>query len=225
MCSSDLLTEGEVAALQEQVSSITTERNKLQIHLDSLAALKASVSGAGATITCDERPALPNVTALVGADVFSMNNFAAILDGHLEAVANAFICGSARVATLQNMYANAQLDMSFPGGPGISGNHHDPLSHSQNETDRPPFAKAQRWFNQRLADKFLTALDVPDPQDPEHTVLENTTILTCTEICDGFHHNSKAENKWFHPGGERYIYLPWNIIGGGGGVCAVGVGA
>lgn len=215
------LTEGEVTAMQQQLAGLTTEANKLQIHLNSLATVKASSSGEGAAITCQERPALPEVEALRGQDVFSMNNFQAILDGHLEAVANAFVCGSSRIATIQNLHANAQVQLNFAGGPITSGdNYHDPISHAQNDQLRPVFAQVQRWFNQRLADKFLSIIDVPDPQDPEHTVLENTTVLTTTEICDGFHHNSAAKPVWFSTGsmnGERYVYLPWNIIGGGGG--------
>lgn len=210
------LTIDEVEALQMKVSDLTTESNKLQIHLDSLRALKEATSGAGQTVSCDARPDLPGVTALAGADPFSMSNFAAIIDGHLEAVANAFVCGSARVATLQNMYANAQLNMDFAGGPGIPENIHDPLSHSNGDPGRTNFAVCQRWFYERLATKFLATLDVPDPQDPAHTVLENTTVLTCTEICDGFLHQSAAGEQWLN-GGPIYMYLPWNIIGGGGG--------
>lgn len=217
------LTEGEVEELQNKVSSLTSESNKLQIHLDSLRTLRATSAGEGATVSCETRPELPLVTALSGVDVFSMDHFAAILDGHLESVANAFVCGSARIATLQNMYANAQIDMSFPGGPSIMGNHHDPLSHSLDETGRTNFARCQRWFYERLATKFLSVLDVVDPQDPEHTVLENTTILTCSEICDGNSHKSAAGDQWLsHLGGNRYTYLPWNIIGGGGGSFAGG---
>lgn len=212
------LTISEVEGLQQQLASITTESNKLQVHLDSLRALKESSSGEGAVLSCESRPDLPLVTALAGQDVFSMNNFGAILDGHLEATANAFVCGSARVSTLQVMYANAQLDMNFPGGPGVMGNHHDPLSHSTDQAGRTNFAIAQRWFYDRLATKFLSVLDQPDPQDPEHTVLENTTILTCTEICDGNSHMSAAGDQWIiHESRNRYTYLPWNIIGGGGG--------
>ncbi len=215
------LTEGEVAALQTQISALTAEKNKLQVHLDSLAALKASSAGGGATVSCDKRPALPNAERMAGKNVFGMEHFAQILDGHLEAAAHAFVCGSARIVTLQNMHANAQLSMDFPGGPGIAMNHHDPLSHSQDEGGRAQFALAQRWFYQRLVDKFISVLDTPDPQDPAHTVLDNTTILTCTEICDGNMHNSAAGDKWIL-GGNKYTYLPWNIIGGGAGLFAGG---
>lgn len=210
------LTESEVAGLQGQLSGLTAESNKLQVHLDSLAALKASSSGAGAVISCDARPSLPAAESMAGQDAFAHDNFATILDGHLEAVASAFVCGSARVATLQNMHANAQIPMNFSGGPGFSDNHHDPLSHSQNEPGRSQFAQTQRWFYQRLVDKFVSVLDQPDPQDPEHTVLDNTTILCCTEINDGFSHLTEPGEIWL--GESVYHYLPWNIIGGGAGL-------
>lgn len=213
------LTEGEVEAMRAKLSGLCAEENKLSVHLESLAALKAANEGAAANLSCDTRPELPTARGMAGRDVFSAENFPDIIDGHLEAVANAFLCGSARVATLQNMYANAQLPMDFPGGPGFSQNHHDPLSHSLDGTGRANFAVCQRWFYERLADKFLAVLDTPDPLDPEHTVLDNTTILTCTEICDGNGHHSAARDQYvLSLSEERYTYLPWNLIGGGGGL-------
>jgi hypothetical protein len=211
------LTEGEVEAMRTGLSELTSERTKLQIHLESIQALKASSSGEGAVISCQQRPSLPAVEALKGQDPFAISNFGTILDGHLEAVANAFVCGSARIATIQCMHANAQIPMDFPGGPGIGGNHHDPLSHSSDAAGRTSFAIVQRWFYQRLADKCLAILDQPDPEDPANTVLANTTILTCTEIIDGQMHNSNAKEIWLD-GANRYTYLPWNIIGGGSGL-------
>lgn len=213
------LTEAEVAELQMKVSALTSESNKLQIHLESLRALKAASSGEGQVFSCTERPSLPTAEGMAGRDVFSMDNFADILNGHLEAAAHALVCGSARVITLQNMYCNAQLDMNFPGGPAIAGNHHDPLSHSTDANGRAQFAQVQRWFYQQLADKFLAVLDQPDPQDPAHTVLDNTTVLTCSEINDGNSHISAAGDQWIIPLSQnRYTYQPWNIIGGGAGM-------
>ena len=212
------LTEGEVAALQKKVSGLTNESNKLRIHLDSIRSLKAASENSDAVISCEARPALPTAEGLAGKDVFSMDNFNAIVEGHLEASANALVCGSARVITMQNMYANAQLNMDFPGGPGIAQNHHDPLSHSLDMAGRANFAKCQRWFYQKLADNFLTLLDVPDPQDPEHTVLDNTTVFCCSEINDGNSHKAKEETNLWFDGKGHYSALPWNIIGGGAGL-------
>lgn len=213
-----LLTEAEVSAMKGELSGLTSEVNKLQVHLESLQALRAAQEGGGGigVVSCDGRPVLPSAEAMAGKDAFDMQNFGSVLDGHLEAAAHAFLCGTARVVTLQCMHANAQLLMDFPGGPGISKNHHDPLSHSWDQAGRAEFAKVQKWFYSRLAEKFLLTLDQPDPADPEHTVLDNMTILTCSEIADGANHNSALGEVWLD-GKPVQSYLPWLLIGGGGG--------
>ncbi len=213
-----MLSESELETMQQELSGLTTEVNKLQVHLESLQALRAAQDGGGGigVVSCDTRPTLSSAEAMVGQDPFDMQNFGTVLDGHLEAAAHAFLCGTARVVTLQCMHANAQLNMDFPGGPGISKNHHDPLSHSWGADGRAEFAQVQKWFYSRLAEKFLSTLDQPDPADPEHTVLDNMTILTCTEIADGANHNSAAKEVWIDGQGEP-SYLPWVLIGGGGG--------
>ncbi len=218
------LTEGEVSAMQKQLSSLTTETNKLQVHLDAIAGLKNSSSGGGGEVSCTERPALPSVEAMVGQDAFAQPNFGTVLDGHLEMSAHALACGTARVITLQNMYANAQIMMDFPGGPGFAKNHHDPLSHSGDSAGRTEFAQVQKWFYSRLAEKFLSVLAATDdPTDPGHTVLDNTVVLCCTEIADGQNHNSDyIKEAWLAGMGPIESYMPWLLIGGGGGFLKTG---
>lgn len=212
-----LLTEGEVAAMQSALKGLTNEENKLQIHLESLRSVRAAGDGQGSgAVGCSTRPALPTAEGLAGLDEWSAANFAAVLDGHLEASAQALLCGSARIITLQIMHANGQIPMDFAGGPGVSKNHHDPISHSWDTAGRAEFARVQKWFYSRLADKFLAALDQPDPLDPAHTALDNCTILTTTEIADGAQHNSRPAEVWLD-GKANQSYMPWLLIGGGGG--------
>lgn len=211
------LNISEIQAMQQSLKGLTTEQNKLQIHLESLLGLKEAAKG-GDVISCEARPSLPTAESMKGQDPFAAQNFGKALDGHLEAAAAALTCGSSRIITLQIMHANAQLPMDFPGGPGYTKNHHDPLSHSWDQAGREEFAKVQKWFYARLADKFLAALDQPDPADPEHTVLDNTTILTCSEIADGANHHSDHKEDFWLDGKPRPSYLPWVILGKGAGL-------
>jgi hypothetical protein len=208
----------DIEKMQSAVKGLTKEETKLATHLESLKALKESGAGVVVSAACKNgRPSLIADT-LVGADPFDMKNFEPIMSGHLEAAANAIVCGTARIVTLQNMYANAQLMMDFPGGPGLTMNHHDPLSHSSDSAGRENFAKAQKWFYQNLADKFIKILaETDDPADPGKKVLDNTTILTCSEISDGFNHNSSAMEIWVG-GKPQPSYQPWIILGKGGGL-------
>lgn len=209
------LTEKELGRLQAATKELTNEQSKLQIHLDAIRQLKAGGSGA-MTVSCDKRPDLPAVAALAGADVLDPSQLGKVLDAQLEVAAHALLCGTASVVTLQNMYVNADLNMGFTGGPGIPKGHHEPISHSWDSTGRAEFALVQRWFYSRLAEKLLVTLNQKDPQDPEHTVLDNSLVAILSEVSDGANHNSDVSSVWID-GKEMTSSLPLVLIGGGGG--------
>lgn len=209
------LTERELTKLQGAVSGLTDEQNKLAIHLDAIRMLKDGGGGAQ-QISCDARPSLPSLTALAGADVLDPTNLGKVLDAQLEVAAHALVCGTASIITLQNMYVNADLNMGFPGGPGVPKGHHEPISHSWDDAGRAEFAQVQRWFYARLAEKLLLTLNVNDPQDPEHSVLDNSLVAVLSEVSDGANHNSDASSVWLG-GKEVPTSLPLVLIGGAGG--------
>lgn len=209
------LTERELEKLQAVTQGLTDEQTKLAIHLDAVRKLKAG-GGGGGQISCDTRPELAAVAALGSADVLDPSQLGKVLDAQLEVAAHALVCGTASVITLQNMYVNADLNMGFAGGPGIAKGHHEPVSHSWDAAGRAEFAVVQRWFYARLAEKLLLTLNQPDPQDPEHTVLDNTLVAVLSEVSDGANHNSDASSVWIE-GKEMTTSLPLVLIGGGGG--------
>lgn len=214
-------TEGELEAVQARVAGLTRESNRLTQHLSAVRALKAAQDQAPVQTACDARPPLPAVDALAGADVLDQTNMAAVLDAHLEVTSHAMRCGSARVVTLQNMWVNGDLRMDFPSGPGIAKGHHEPISHSWDAAGRAEFAQCQRWFLERLATGLLAPLDVSDPLDPEHTVLDNSLVYVCSEVSDGANHHSDNSPMWLD-GREMGTYLPTLLIGGGAGRMASG---
>ena len=209
------LTEKELTKLQAATKDLTDEQTKLGIHLDAIRQLKASGTGA-MVVSCDKRPDLPAVAALAGADVLDPSQLGKVLDAQLEVAAHAMVCGTANIITLQNMYVNADLNMGFAGGPGVPKGHHEPVSHSWDAPGRAEFATVQRWFYARLAEKLLATLNQPDPQDPEHTVLDNSLIAVLSEVSDGANHNSDASDIWVD-GKELMTSLPLALIGGAGG--------
>jgi hypothetical protein len=209
------LTEKELTRLQAVTKDLTDEQSKLQIHLEAIRQLKAGGTSSMA-VSCDKRPDLPAVTALAGADVLDPSQLGRVLDAQLEVAAHALLCGTASVITLQNMYVNADLNMGFAGGPGVPKGHHEPVSHSWDVAGRAEFAAVQRWFYARLADKLLVTLNQTDPQDPEHTVLDNSLVAILSEVSDGANHNSNASGVWID-GKEIPTSLPLVLIGGAGG--------
>jgi len=216
------LNAQEIDGMVSTLTALTSETSKLKLHLQALQALQAGASSnGGGAVSCTARPTLPSVEAVRGKDPLDELNFGLVVDGHLEAAAQAFLCGTARVITMQNMHVNSDLNMSFPGGPNFPQGHHEPISHSSSSdaAGRVNFATCQKWFYQHLADKLLAVLNQPDPLDPSaamHTVLDNSVVFICSEIADGANHNSNAEPVWI-AGANHDTYLPLVMLGGGGG--------
>src|SRR5690606_3990058 len=215
------LTERELETLHGAMLDLSTERSKLNVHLEAVRSLKASGQDTPDILSCDARPNLPAVEAAANLDPMAPENLGFMLDAHLEAAAAALVCGSAQIVTIQNMWTNSDISFDFPGGPGVAGGHHEPISHSQNAAGRQQFAACQRWFYERLAEKMLATLDTPDPADtdPSRTVLDNTIIYVCSEVGDGFQHNKQTEEVWID-GAPQTAYLPALVIGRGGGYFA-----
>jgi|SRR6266540_1485340 len=206
------LSEKQLARLQSRVAGLTTEQTKLAIHLQAVQALKAGDNSGFRS--CTTAPKLASVDALAGVDPLDETQFAKVFGAQLEIAANAMICGSGRVVSLQALWVNSNILMNFPGGPGIPTEHHIGLSHAG--IPREPYARAQQWFFQQLADKMLSVLKQPDPADMAHTVLDNSLIYITTEVSDGGNHNSDAGETWVF-GRPMYTYLPQLLIGGAGG--------
>jgi len=206
------LTAKQIDRMRKRVAGLSSEDNKLAIHLQALQGLVGS--GNTGVKACATKPSLPAVDAAAAIDPLSDAQFGKVFAGHLEASAQAMLCASARVITLQCLWVNSNMLMNFAGGPGIASEHHIGLSHST--APRDPYARAQAWFFQQLADRMLSVLNQPDPADPAHTVLDNSLIYVTTEVSDGGNHNSDA-GKTYVGGQEIYTYLPQILIGGAGG--------
>ncbi|HEY2902332.1 MAG TPA: DUF1552 domain-containing protein [Polyangia bacterium] len=221
------LTEGEIASAQKLLSGLTSEQNKLQIHLDAVRSLQAMGPGAAGgmrMLTCTGRPDLPSVAAIAGKDPLDPANLAGVLDANLEVAAAALACGAASVISLQNMYTNAGIAMNFAGGPGIAKAHHDPISHSWDDAGRAEFATCQRWFYQHLVTSLVKTLaETPDAADTtgSRMVLDNTLIMVCSEISDGAEHNSDASPVYVDTK-PIDTSLPFVLIGGGSGYLKTG---
>lgn len=209
------LTEGELDAVAARVSALPGEHEKVLLHLDAVRELKSR--GTTPPVDCGDGSIPPEVTALEGIDFLDQANLGRILQGHLRVTAAAFACGSARVVGLQNLWVNSNVSMGFAGGPGVAKGHHEPISHSWDAAGRAEFATCQRWFYEQLATHFLSLLEIPDPLDPAHTVLDNTVVYVCSEVSDGANHNSDASEVWVEGKGIQ-TYLPALLIGGGGGL-------
>lgn len=226
------LTEAEVEAMQRELKGLTREHNKLAVHLDALRQLK-SVRPAAAMQQCGAAPALAGLEAVRsasrdGADrdyFFSEANLEAIYTAQLEVAANALICGSARVMGLQVSYGVSDHVWSFVPGIGPGEQYHGTLSHGDGSKPdvRARFAKVRRWQMERFEQHLLRPLRQPDPLDPEHSVLDNSLILVCSELADGSMHNTNTKTMYLGNGQTTVqTQLPLFTLGGAGGALRTG---
>ncbi len=111
------LTESELESMSTELSGLTTEQNKLQIHLESLRAYRAALDGGGGVgaVSCASRPALPAAEFMAGKDAYDPALLGSVIEGHLEAAAYSMLCGTSRIISMQNLFANAQVMMNFAG--------------------------------------------------------------------------------------------------------------
>jgi len=217
------LTEGEIEGLSGELAGLTSEQTKLAQHLAAIQALK---SGGGTGVsTCSTRPTLPTVEMVRAASAgqvvdpsggndyfYQERNFPILLDAQLEVVAQALICNAARVVALMPMFVTCDFDFGFAGSPGP---HHNGLSHTGPQAaagaqynspitvdnylpePRLPFARAQKWFIQKLVDKVVSLLAMADdPAAPGTKVLDNTLIYVMSEVGDGQNHTRTSQIEY-----------------------------
>jgi len=171
----------ELADLQARAEG-SSQLEKLDEHQAALEALGGPGGGPTppAPISCSNA-SLPSVEALRGdlqgneGAAYRNDLFEPIIDAQVDVMARAVACGLTRVATLQ---ANSADGNSLV--PVLGGRPHHDTSHANQEE----FAQVQRWYASKLA-RLLTALDVDDPLDPGHTVLENSCVLWMAECNPG----------------------------------------
>jgi hypothetical protein len=234
------LTESQLTGLSSELNGLTSAQSKLAVHLESVRSLR--LGAGGGSQSCDAVPALPALELIrqqsagqplegnpCGGFFLDEANFPAILDAQLELAAQALICNATPVVAVQPMYTNADINFAFMGSPG---SHHATLSHTgpgstgsglSLET-RTSFANAQKWFVDKLVTRVVSALNVPDPADPAHTVLDNTLIYMFAEIGEGAWHTSRTTKINFdnvNPP-SPFAYMPITLIGGGGGAIKTG---
>jgi hypothetical protein len=218
------MTEGEIQGLSDELAGLTGEQTKLASHLAAIQAIKAGGGGTGDS-SCSMRPTLPTVEMVRAASAgqviepsgandyfYQERNFETLLDAQLEVVAQALICNAARIIGLQPLYATCDFDFGFMGE---SGSHHIGLSHiSPQAADgvqynspisvnnykpdtRATFARAQRWFIEKLTTKVVSLLaTADDPTAPGTKVLDNTLIYIMSEIGDGQNHTRLSEIEY-----------------------------
>ena len=180
------IVDAELGELDARLVGAQSELNKLQLHKDAMAALRASsmkppvttpvITGPLASVE-KLRPSLQGKTG----EAYKYSYFSDIFDAQVDNLARVLISGLSRVATLQA--GSADNDLIVPVGQGYP---HHLTSHG----DQPTFSKLQNWYFGKMA-RLLAALDVDDPLAPGTTVLDNTVVVVIGE-CLPYSHSSNG---------------------------------
>lgn len=180
------IVDAELGELDARLVGAQSELNKLQLHKDALASLRASsmkppvttpiITGPLASVE-KLRPSLQGKTG----EAYKYSYFSDIFDAQVDNMARVLVSGLSRVATLQA--GSADNDLIVPVGQGYP---HHLTSHG----DQPTFSKLQNWYFGKMA-RLLEALDVDDPLAPGTTVLDNTVVVVIGE-CLPYSHSSNG---------------------------------
>jgi hypothetical protein len=200
---------GELEALESQLGD--TEKSKLDLHLEAVREVEARIQMLGGGGTGGTTCAQPSIdaTGIDSTTLYAPEMFPKILRAQTDLMVQAMACGMTRVGVIQCAHHTSDLIMSrFANSelyePGFDmrshqashyGASHDPTNHQYAD-----YVKQVKWWVEQYA--YLLSQLAARPEG-NGTMLDNSLVLLCTEICDG--------NTHLHDD------MPFVLAGGGGG--------
>lgn len=192
----------------------TTEKSKLDLHLEAIREVEQRVGGVGPgpTATC-ENPVI-DAGGLAGSALYAPEKFPQILRAQMDLMVQAMACGMTRVGVIQASQHTSELIMSrFMGtpmyDPGFDMRSHQAshygASHDLAHREYLAFKQQATWWIDQLA--YLLGSLAARPEG-EGTMLDYSLVLCCTEVCDGNTHGHDD--------------MPLILAGGGGGKIRTG---
>lgn len=184
----------DVEALRAQLGAI--EKQKLDMHLESLREVEKRIKAGGVvtTASCSE-PSI-DTSAFDDGQLYTDEKFPAILKSQIDLTVLAMACGLTRVATIQASQHTSELIMSrFPGTEMYNPNFdmrshqasHYGASHDFNKAEFKAFHQQVKWWVSQFAYLLEQLKNRPEP-DGSGSMLDNSVVLLCSEVCDGNTH-------------------------------------
>ncbi len=183
---------GDLQALQSSLG--TTEKQKLDMHLESLREVEKRIKGEGImpVVSCDN-PAV-DTSGFSDQELYDPAKFPAILKAQIDLMVLAMACGLTQVGTIQASQHTSELIMSrFPGTEMYNPNFdmrshqasHYGASHDYNKPEFKAFVQQCKWWVSQFAYLLQQLKNTPDT---DGTMLDTSLVLLCTEVCDGNTH-------------------------------------
>jgi hypothetical protein len=181
--------KGDLSALKQQLG--TTEKQKLDVHTDSLREVEMRLMGGGLSgaMGCGMPMLDTRGFSVIPTDYYPKTyhkeaNFKTIGQMQMDVAVLALSCGATNVATLMWSHAVSPTHILETGV--TTGNHdasHYGEPNSQNAKD---FVTLKRWF----MDQFVYLIQrMENTPDDGGSLLTNTLVVLCTELGDGNLHD------------------------------------
>ena len=168
------------------------ESAKLDLHLEALREVEDRIKSVGMLSCEDPSVAMPDL----GNGLYDPAAFPDILRAQSEIMVLAMACGLTRVGRLQASHHTSELIMSRFEGTEMYDPDFDMRSHQAShygpthDMSKPEYAayfQQRRWWVEQYASVLELMDALPEPEG-DGTMLDNSLVLLCTEVCDGNTH-------------------------------------
>jgi Protein of unknown function (DUF1552) len=178
----------DLNALKARLGS--TEKEKLDVHLDSLRELENRISGNAMTsASCDISKFNKTGFSVSPTDYYPKTyhkeeNFKLMGQMQMDLAALALSCGSTNVVSLMWSHAVSPTHILETGV--TTGNHDASHYGSADSQMAKDFVKLKRWFMEQFVYLIQKLASTPDDGG---TLLDNTLVLLCSELGDSNLHD------------------------------------
>ncbi len=193
----------------------TVEKSKLDLHLEALREVEKRIKGGATPTTPTASCTTPTLDGgFAASELYAPDKFPVVLRAQMDLMIEAMACGLTQVGTIQASQHTSDLVMSqFPGTPMYDPTFdmrshqasHYGAAHDPTKREFKAFVQQCTWWVSQFA--YLVQELAARPEG-EGTMLDNSLVLLCTEVCDGNTHNHDD--------------MPFILAGRGGGRVSTG---
>ena len=201
----------ELAQLEAQLGA--TEKQKLDLHLQAVREVEQRIRALGGGAASCAMPSI-DATGIDAQTLYQPELFPQILRAQTDLMVQAMACGLTRVGVIQAAHHTSNLIMSRFANTDLYTPNFDMRSHQASHygaahdptnIQYADYVKQVTWWVAQFA--YLLQQLHARPEGAG-TMLDNSLVLLCTEICDG--------NTHLHDD------MPFVLAGGGGGAIRTG---
>jgi hypothetical protein len=171
------VVKAEVGELQGVLGA--SERQKLELHLDSIRQFETRLAGSAKGEAACSKPAAPS------DDLSSVAKKTLADLAHLDLIVNAFACDITRLGAVQ--FGNSHT-WQFDTASGLRGELHMGIVHVQKI---PAEIAIQNWLSEQFTALCKKLQSIPEP-DGSGTMFDNTLVVWTRDFGDADGHNSES---------------------------------